>query len=135
MQKISVSDKLSGENYRDVLRHFHVFLRPKNYLEIGVDTGVTLNLALEGSYAVGVDPLPKINQSLRAWTKIYQMDSDEFFFTYKQENFDLVFIDGLHQFDTVCDDFVGAEKLCKETSVILFHDTIPAMQNPQWKRQ
>ena len=38
------------------LRRIHVETRPNSYLEIGVETGATLNLAT--CPAVGVDPAP-----------------------------------------------------------------------------
>jgi hypothetical protein len=117
--------QLEGANYKTVLNEVHLTLRPKRYLEIGVETGASLSLAKEGCFAIGVDPDPRIICDLRAWTQIYKMTSEQFFATYSGEPFDLIFIDGLHQFKAVAQDFIGAEKLTHSNTLMLFHDPIP----------
>jgi hypothetical protein len=117
--------ELPGETYLSVLAKIHEALHPKRYLEIGVQNGASLSLALEGSYAVGVDPDPKITAPLKAWTQLHKMTSHAFFETYSGPPFDLIFIDGLHRYEAVAEDFCNAEKLCTATSIIMLHDTIP----------
>jgi len=117
--------ELPGETYLSVLAKIHQALRPKRYLEIGVQNGASFSLALEGSYAVGVDPEPNITTPLKAWTQIYKMTSHAFFETYSGDPFDLIFIDGLHRYEAVVEDFCNAEKHCTANSIILLHDTIP----------
>lgn len=116
---------LQGESYYSVLKRMHEVLKPRRYLEIGVSYGQSLSLAHEGTYAVGVDPSPHITYGLRAWTQLYKMPSDLFFAVYQDKPFDLLFIDGLHHFEAVVEDFKGAEECCAPHSIMLFHDTIP----------
>lgn len=117
--------QLIGPNHLAILKDLHLILKPKRYLEIGVAKGDSLAQAREGCFAVGVDPDPLISCDLRAWTQLYKMTSEQFFATYHGEPFDLIFIDGMHRFDVVVQDFIGAEKLTHPKSVMLFHDPIP----------
>jgi Methyltransferase domain len=118
-------EKLPGPEYYSVLQTIHYTLKPNYYLEIGISSGASLALALENSYAVGVDPKIAVIFPLRAWTKLYQSTSDQFFDKYYGDLFDLIFIDGLHTFDAVVKDFCHAEELCSPSTVMLIHDTIP----------
>lgn len=120
-----IESKLPGEYYYNVLRTIHETLKPQLYLEIGVNKGESLSLARPDTHAIGVDPEPNIRSPLRAWTRIYQTTSDQFFKDYKGDPFDLIFLDGLHHFEVTARDFINAERFCKPTSVILIHDTIP----------
>jgi len=118
-------DRLPGENYHNVLKRIHQELKPKRYLEIGVAKGYSLAHAQPETYAIGVDPEPQIEAQILSWTRIYKQKSSDFFATYTGKPFDLIFIDGLHTYDAVVKDFIGAERLCHTNSIMLFHDTIP----------
>jgi len=118
-------ERYPGEHYLSILQYLHFIFRPARYLEVGIESGDSLALALPETYAIGVDPKPCITHSLQAWTKIYCMTSKEFFSKYVGEHFDFIFIDGLHQYDAVVEDFIESEKLCKRSSMIAIHDTIP----------
>lgn len=117
--------ELPGELYLSVLQKIHKTLHPKTYLEIGVAKGESLALAEEGTFAVGIDPEPCIVTPLKAWTRIYKMTSNAFFEQYKGPPFDLIFIDGLHRYEAIVEDFCHAEKQCTPNSIMLLHDTIP----------
>lgn len=116
---------LVGPNHIAVLKHLHSILKPKRYLEIGVAKGDSLAQASEGCFAVAVDPDPFVSKEFRAWTQLYKMTSEQFFATYNGEPFDLIFIDGMHKYEVVVQDFIGAEKLTHPNSMMLFHDPIP----------
>lgn len=122
---IKIKERYSDENYFSVLQDIHLILKPALYLEIGIAYGDSLALALPESYAIGVDPNPHIIHPLQAWTRVYRMTSDDFFSEYQGAPFDFIFIDGYHSYEAVVQDFIHAEKLCKPTSVIAIHDTIP----------
>jgi len=130
----------SGDHYLTILHHLHTLFRPAFYLEIGVEKGISLSLALPGSHAIGVDPNPNIQHQLRAWTQVFRMTSEAFFLNYVGRAFDLIFIDGLHLYEVVAQDFINAEKFCKPTSIMLFHDTLPykaeiatqVVSSPSW---
>ncbi|WP_059360181.1 class I SAM-dependent methyltransferase [Parachlamydia acanthamoebae] len=116
---------LPGEPYLQVLEKIHAALKPKTYLEIGVQYGFSFCLAGPQTFAVGVDPNPCIQTDLHAWSRIYRQTSEAFFISYPGDPFDLIFIDGLHQYEAIVDDFCNAEQYCTPQSIILIHDTIP----------
>lgn len=117
--------ELPGELYLSVLQKIHKALHPKKYLEIGIAKGTSLCLAEEGTFAVGIDPDPCVVTPLQAWTRIFKMTSSAFFNQYDGPPFDLIFIDGLHRYEAVVEDFCEAEKHCSPDGIILLHDTIP----------
>lgn len=120
-----MAEKLSGEGYLFILQQIHLVLRPKKYLEIGVFRGQSLALALPETYSIGIDPNPEILFPLHAWTRIYKLTSAEFFSKYIGSPFDLIFIDGLHHYEAVVEDFINCERFCKPSTLLILHDTIP----------
>jgi hypothetical protein len=125
--------KLPGEDYLVWLRRLHERLRPRTYLEIGVDAGRTLGLARPPTIAVGVDPAPAQAQALplSAQTRVFAMESDAFFASrdvareFGHSSIDLAFIDGLHLFEQALKDFIHVERHTASDSVVLFHDCLP----------
>lgn len=116
-------------NRYDFLAHLHEILKPKVYLEIGVQRGWSLDLALNAETAIGVDPepltAPKGNQV------IFKMTSDEYFSKpVEQDNdpVDLAFIDGMHLYEYALRDFNHVEHRCLPSGVILFDDVLPYNQ-------
>ncbi len=118
--------------YLDVLTEFHQALQPATYLEIGVHTGDSLELARPETVAVGVDPAPVMQPRLDARTTIVASTSDEFFASdgaaalFGGRPVDLAFIDGLHLFEQALRDFMNVERLCGEHSLIVLHDVLPS---------
>ena len=73
------------------------------YLEIGVEYGYTFqNVHFQEDNKVGVDPDPKIDDPA-----IIKQTSDEYF-AYADDEFDAIFIDGMHQCEYVLRDFNNA---------------------------
>lgn len=111
----------------EVLKHLHRALKPKKYLEIGVQTGKSLLLA--DCDAIGVDPMPYPNIKLNSNQKILKMTSDEFFKNhvdqYLKEPPDLVFIDGMHLFEFALRDFLNVERYASKNTVVLMDDIFP----------
>jgi hypothetical protein len=128
--------RLPGPAYYRVLKWIHEFLKPANYVEIGIMKGVSLHQALPDTpRIIGIDPSPDVmpaiaQQAPTANAQIYELTSDEFF-----ERYDLTellggplvlgFIDGLHLFEQVLRDFVNLEKHSDARTVVLLHDCIP----------
>lgn len=118
-----------GPHYLEVLGHLHQALAPEWYLEIGIGRGNSLRQAR--CNCVAIDPAPRICDDLGAGKKtlhICKQTSDEFFASEATQiapGFDLVFIDGLHLFENVLRDFIGAERLCRKGAFILLHDLVP----------
>ena len=122
--------KLPGEDYLAYLRRFHDALRPRTYLEIGVDAGRTLSLARPPTRAIGVDPALRETPPFLAETRLYAMESDAFFEreaarALAGKPIDLAFVDGLHLFEQALRDFIHVERHAARGSVVLFHDCLP----------
>jgi predicted O-methyltransferase YrrM len=124
-----------GPSYREVLRFLHERLRPRCYLEIGVEHGSTLQLAVHSEVVLGVDPVPRdIPHRLPAATRLFHMTSDAFFATHSpssllaERRIDLAFIDGMHWFEFVLRDFHNVERWCHPGSMVVLHDCLPVAE-------
>jgi hypothetical protein len=129
--------KLPGEDFLSHLARFHELLRPRIYLEIGIDVGRTLSLAKPPTRVIGVDPAAKADASKRverafeAPTTLFALESDAFFESGVAERalegrtVDLAFVDGLHLFEQALRDFLHIERHSGPGSVVLFHDCLP----------
>ena len=85
-----------------------------NYLEIGCDDDQLFS-KVKIKNKIGVDPVSGGN---------VRKNSDEFFLENK-DNFDLVFIDGLHIYEQVKKDIINSLKCLNENGIILVHDCMP----------
>ncbi len=119
----------------------------RDYLEIGVKGGEAL-MAIQAERRTGVDPdlhrlKPTLQPGLKGkatrwlrqpfgqpWShreeglRLFEMTSDDYFANYT-ERYDLVFIDGLHQFDQVLYDYRNAQRVLRDGGCIVFHDCNP----------
>jgi len=86
----------------------------ETYLEIGCDQNILFN-SVKIKKKIGIDPVS--GGSIR-------ITSDEFFKN-NQETFDLIFIDGLHQYEQVKRDVYNSLKFLNKNGVILLHDCMP----------
>jgi hypothetical protein len=122
---------LPGPSYRDILRRLHDVLRPRTYLEIGVEHGTTLAFAVHSEHAIGIDPAPPpAGRVLPARARYFQMTSDAFFEAHSRSDVlpaavDLAFIDGKHWFDYALRDFCAVEAWCAPGSTVVLHDCLP----------
>ena len=120
-----------GPSYLEIIAMFHSHLRPRTYLEIGVETGVSIALARRETRAIGIDPEPKITERLAPGTSIHATTSDEYFAAHDVRAefgglpIDLAFIDGMHRFEFALRDFMNIEKHSTSRSTILIHDCYP----------
>lgn len=121
-----------GENYLVVLRRLHETLKPKTYLEIGCDRGLSLEAAQCAS--IGIDPGHHIDAERAIGTKpvcaIYRTTSDAFFAEYTPEAIlggplEMAFLDGMHLCEYLLRDFINVERHSKRNSVIVLHDCLP----------
>jgi|TARA_B110000971_G_scaffold95142_2_gene97863 hypothetical protein len=99
----------------------------KSYLEIGCDDDNSFS-KINVEKKVGVDPHSGGN---------FIGTSDEFFLQ-NEENFDCIFIDGLHEYDQVCKDIHNSLKILDKNGIILLHDCLPptlhAQAVPRYKK-
>jgi len=122
--------RMPGPPYDEVLRRVHEVLVPPTYLEIGVFEGASLRLAQPPTVAVAIDPAPAIRHPITVEYHLYPERSDEFFANHDVRSLlgggpSLAFIDGLHQFPVVLDDFRHVEAIADPETIIVLHDVIP----------
>lgn len=122
-----------GDDYLAVLGALHRHLEPAAYIEIGIRAGASLRLAGPSTRCVGIDPAPAVEGvPFRAPTRVFALTSDAYFAERDprrdlgDRSFDLAFIDGLHSFDQALRDFANLERHGAATSVVVFHDVLPA---------
>ncbi|OVE80365.1 hypothetical protein BVY02_00365 [bacterium J17] len=89
----------------------------KKYLEIGCKQDKAF-AAANAEYRVGVDPVSG---------GTHRMTSDEYFSKFN-ENFDLIFIDGLHQHQQVIRDIENSLSRLSANGTILMHDCNPQQE-------
>lgn len=115
-------------NRYDFLTHLHRTLKPKVYLEVGVQYGASLDLAKEAQVAIGIDPhplsSPKGNQVLFSMTSDYYFE----YINHPMVPVDLAFIDGMHLYEYALRDFINIERISVHNSVIIFDDILPYNQ-------
>ena len=87
----------------------------EKYLEIGCQKNENFS-KINIKNITGVDP----NDG-----GTHRMTSDQFF-SDNQENFDLIFIDGLHEYEQVKKDIYSSLKVLTKNGVILIHDCLPS---------
>ncbi|MBB5758443.1 hypothetical protein HNR00_003163, partial [Methylorubrum rhodinum] len=123
---------LTGDGYTVVLRNLHKLLRPKTYLEVGVRSGRSLELA--ECDTIAVDPTFTLREKFfgkKPSCLLYQIGSDQFFREQDPVSLfgrpvDLAFLDGMHLVEFLLRDFMNTEQHCSRNSVIAMHDCVPA---------
>lgn len=113
----------------ELLKHLHALLRPRSYLEIGVNTGASLELSRARS--VAVDPFYKVVREIRCNVHLVRATSDEFFARQQplahldEPLVDLAFIDGMHLSEYALRDLINTERFTLPSSVLVIDDMLP----------
>jgi hypothetical protein len=121
-----INSFLKGEDkifYEDNFYKRHAFINlainqftNPNYLEIGVaDNDVFNSIPLPMKNKFGVDPLEGGN---------FRMTSDKFFSNNKIK-FEVIYIDGLHQYEQCQNDIINSLKFLNDGGIIIIHDLLP----------
>lgn len=122
----NVEQQFGQKPYLDVLKDIHAIKQPRQYLEIGIQTGKSL--ALASCPAIGIDPSPHLQHEI-ASLDLYECTSDDFFFFHAQDTIetpiDMAFIDGMHLSDFVYRDFMYLEKFMADDGLIILDDVLP----------
>ena len=123
----------------ELMSLLHRTLEPRTYLEVGVFMGDSLKIA--HCPAVGIDPAPKVTQSLPVTAQVIETTGDDFFAQPRPlervlsdgaprrsdgERFaELALIDGMHHAEFALRDFMNIERNSAPWSVIVFDDVLP----------
>jgi len=106
-------------NRADMINMIAKKIGAKTYLEIGVQTGKTFR-AVNVADKIGVDPDPQWKD------QTHIMGSDQFFEQLEDdEKFDIIFVDGLHQWEQVVRDLANSIEHLAPGGVILVDDCAP----------
>lgn len=122
---------LRGPAHDTVLTALHRILKPRTYLEIGIEKGDTLRAAQ--CPTIAIDPAFSVDQSVignKPECLLYRMPSDRFFEKHDPvalfgDRVDMAFLDGMHLYEFLLRDFINVERCCRRNSLILLHDCLP----------
>ncbi len=134
-QAALASLRMPGPSYRDVLRRLHELVRPRSYLEIGVETGATLALAQNAERVIGIDPDASAlrPELVPRNARLFHQTSDAFFAGQTRaqvlggHRLDFGFVDGMHLFEYALRDFLHLEAWSAPDGVIVLHDCLPIL--------
>jgi hypothetical protein len=114
------------ENRHDIINFYS---KPEDkYLEIGIANGNTFN-KIQLKNKIGVDPCPNYKDN-----NIIIKTSDLFFLDLnKDTNFDIIFIDGMHQSEYVLNDINNSINFLSDNGIIIMDDILPVLFNEQIK--
>ena len=113
----------------EFLKTLHSLLKPRTYVETGVQLGQSLTLSRVPS--IGIDPAFSIVKELLADVHLARTTSDEFFARkapmahLRKPVVDLAFIDGMHLAEYALRDYLAVERFTTPASVIVFDDMLP----------
>lgn len=108
----------------------------KHYLEIGVQRGKNF-FKIRAAQKTAIDPnfligIKRRVLNLRSWLRsdFNEMTSTDFFMKFapnklRDKKIDIAFIDGLHTYEQVLEDFLNCSQYLSDRGLILFHDCNP----------
>jgi hypothetical protein len=105
-------------SHTDLLNYIAKKIKAESYLEIGVKNPALNFDKIEVANKLGVDPVV-------ARHDILPVTSDEYFKTWKEQKFDLIFIDGLHEAQQVKRDIINSFNALNPGGIIVIHDCNP----------
>jgi hypothetical protein len=122
---------LTGPAYRLLVQRIAQLKKARNYLEIGVHNGSTIQLI--DCPTIGVDPAFVFQygpMGKKPVLHLYQQTSDDFFRDHDPRQIfgsgvDLAFLDGLHLFEYLLRDFMNTEAASEPDGLILIDDCLP----------
>jgi len=124
-------NKIKNINYNTTLNERHDIINNQSdpndkYLEIGLENGYTFN-NVHFNDKIGVDPSPNFSSE-----KLVIKTSDDYF-AESNDNFDIIFIDGMHQVEFVLRDFNNSMNHLNTNGKILLDDILPLHFDEQLK--
>jgi predicted O-methyltransferase YrrM len=132
-----VNGKLSL-NHIEFIEFFIRLLKPKNFLELGVQFGECtikiIDLIPENYYAVdiaknnNIDYLTENKKNFCFFNTTTDLFFDNMKKLDKNLNLDMVFIDANHSHSSSYNDFLNVKTHLNEDGIIFFHDTYPSSE-------
>ena len=125
------SGRLASKHYRAIRISFAMLGlgRSPRYLEIGVNRAETFTRVATRGLKVGVDPVQNFSpEVLKENEEFFLMSSDDFFDGGHSGEFDLIYIDGLHERQQVSRDIANAFSVLAPGGLIIVDDTVPVDQ-------
>lgn len=121
-ERFSKKLELKFDNIKrwDLINYLNSIYKFNSYLEIGCDDDELFS-KIDILNKIGVDPVSGGN---------YRANSDDFFLKNKNK-FDLVFIDGLHEYKQVKKDILNSLNILNQNGFILVHDCLPRTLSAQ----
>lgn len=113
----------------EFLKALHNLVKPRSYVETGIDRGRSITLSRVPS--IGIDPAFRVDAEILADVQLARTTSDEFFARKHPVDHlpggvvDLAFIDGMHLAEYALRDYLAIERFTKPTSVLVFDDMLP----------
>lgn len=110
----------------DIINKFITDRNYKSFLEIGTASGECFNHVI-AEEKVSVDPNEQTNAT-------YKVTSDKYFANkkyHKNQSFDIIFIDGLHEAEQAYRDIQNALNHLNRGGVIVIHDCAPTSKQMQ----
>ena len=101
----------------DIINELATKYNSKNYLEIGVQFRSSNFDKINCENKICVDPDPN--------AKADHIETSDDFFKKNKNNYDVIFIDGLHELDQVYKDIVNSLQILNENGTIVVHDCNP----------
>jgi hypothetical protein len=120
-------------DHEDLLFRLHRLLRPRTYVEIGVNEGHSLRWALDGTTTVAIDPALVQDDLPPApvGTAFMALPSDDAFahpslpIALEDQPIELAFVDGLHLVEQVLRDVANVEARATSSTVLVLDDPLP----------
>lgn len=103
----------------DIIQKLIARTNATRYLEIGCDKNQIFK-HIRCETKIGVDPV-------RGGT--HRMTSDDFFKSYRDKKFQVIFIDGLHHYDQVTRDVNNSLEFLEDDGYIIIHDLLPVYED------
>lgn len=124
----------------DFLTEVHAIVKPRVYLEVGVQYGTSLNRAYGAEFAIGIDPNPLLpaagNQRIHAVTSDAYFADMGFANASVDDLIDFGFVDGLHHYEQALRDFCNIARYTRtDKSVIILDDVLPRNQEEAAREQ
>lgn len=114
--RIMIPVNWGTQSRMDLIQRFIDVNQYQSYLEIGVSKGLCWNV-ITAPKKTGVDPFSPIPE-------VIKQHSDQFF-AQNNHTYDIIFIDGDHQYDQVIKDINNAWRCLNDKGVIILHDMMP----------